>query len=104
MSASSITIPATLQSDSVTLRLDTPLSLPPGRVTVTVQTPDTSHRPGVLEVLDQIHRQQRESGRRPMTEEEMAAEIAAQRTEDEEYEQRWQALWSQTKTPPSGSL
>src|ERR1700733_2756667 len=103
MSDSSITITAPLQSDGLTLRLEKPLSLPPGPVTVTVQVPPTSNRPGVLEVLDQIHREQRESGRRLMTEEEMAAEIAALRAEDDEYEERCRSIWSQTQTPSTGS-
>jgi hypothetical protein len=34
-----------------------------------------------------------------MTEEEMAAEIAQLRAEDEQYEQRWRQIWEQTGTP-----
>jgi hypothetical protein len=40
-------------------------------------------------------------GRRPTTEEEMAAEIAAMRFEDNEYEERWRQIWSQTQAPPN---
>jgi hypothetical protein len=50
----------------------------------------------MLEVLDRIHREQRQRGRRPMTEEEMAAEISRRRAEDDEYEERWREIWSQT--------
>jgi hypothetical protein len=52
----------------------------------------------MLEVLDRIHRDQQQRGRKPMTEEEMAAEIAQSRAEDEEYEERWRQIWSQTRT------
>ena len=54
----------------------------------------------MLEVLDRIHQDQQQRGRRPMTEEEMAAEIAQMRAEDDEYEDRWREIWSQTGTKP----
>jgi hypothetical protein len=34
-----------------------------------------------------------------MTEEEVAAEIARLRAEDDEEEERWCRIWSQTQTP-----
>lgn len=52
--------------------------------------------PTMLEVLDRIHQDQVRRGQRPMTEEEMAAEIARMRAEDDEYEERCRAIWSQT--------
>jgi hypothetical protein len=99
-----ITLPATLSADGVTLQLDTKIALPPGRVTVTVEAQTVRQGPGALEVLDRIHREQQQRGRTPMTEEEMAAEIAALRAEQEEAEQRWQQIWSETgrPLPPSG--
>jgi hypothetical protein len=96
MTPTTITLEATLQPDGVTLQLQKKVDLPPGRVTVTVQPTGRKPGPTMLEELDRIHREQQEQGRKPMTEEEMAAEIARLRTEDEEYEQRWQEIWSQT--------
>jgi hypothetical protein len=52
----------------------------------------------MVEVLDRIHRDQQQSGRKPMTEEEMAAEIAQFRADDDEYEERCRQIWSQTGT------
>ena len=96
MTASSITLEATLQPDGVTLRLDKKLTFPPGRVTVTVQPTALNTGPTMPEVLDRIHHDQQRRGRRPPTEEEVAAEIAQMRSEDDEYEERWRQIWSQT--------
>ena len=98
MTTTTITVEATLQPDGVTLQLEKRLSLPPGRVTVTVQATGLRSGPTMLDVLDSIHRDQQQRGRRPMTEEEMAAEIAQLRAEDDEYEERWREIWSQTGT------
>jgi hypothetical protein len=38
----------------------------------------------MLEVLERIHQDQQRRGRKPMTEEEMAAEIARMRAEDDD--------------------
>jgi hypothetical protein len=70
-------------------------------VVVTVQAGAPSSGPMMLEVLDQIHREQKQRGRPPTTEEEMAAEIAAMRSEDGEYEERWRQIWSQMQAPPN---
>ena len=91
-----ITVPATLHAEGVTLQLDEKVSLPPGRVTVTVEARGSGQGPGMLEVLDRIHREQRERGRRPITEEEMAAEITAARAEQDEEEEHWRWIRSQT--------
>jgi hypothetical protein len=98
MSTTTITVEATLQPDGMTLQLAQKLALPPGRVTVTVQPLGSAQGPTMLEVLDRIHQDQHRRGRRPMTEEEMAAEIAQRRAEDDEYEERWREIWSQTGT------
>ena len=82
-----VTIEATLQYDGVTLQLDNKVTLPPGRVTVTMQPSAPKTGPGMLEVLERIHENQRQRGRHPMTEAEMAAEIAALRADDDEYEE-----------------
>jgi hypothetical protein len=81
MTTSAITLEAVLQADGVTLQLEKKLALPPGRVTVTVQPTSMKSGPTMLEVLDRIHGEQQQRGRRPMTEEEMAAEIAQMRTD-----------------------
>jgi hypothetical protein len=49
----------------------------------------------MLEVLDRIHRHQQQRGRKPISDEEMAAEIARLRAEDDEYEERCRAIWSE---------
>jgi hypothetical protein len=98
MTTTPITIEATLQPDGVTLRLDKKVALPPGRVTLTVQPSEPRSGPTMLEVLDRIHQDQQQRGRRPMTEEEMAAEIAQLRADDEEYEERWRQIGSETGT------
>jgi hypothetical protein len=96
MTTTTITVEATLQPDGVTLQLEQKLALPPGPVTVTVRPRGLKPGPTMLEVLDRIHRDQRQRGRRTITEEEMAAEIAQRRAEDDEYEERWRQIWSQT--------
>jgi hypothetical protein len=98
MTTTTITAEATLQPDGLTLQLEKKLPLPPGRVLLTVQPTGPKTGPTMLEVLDRIHRDQAERGRKPMTEEEMAAEIAQTRAEDDEYEERWRQIWSQTGT------
>src|SRR5947209_4178992 len=104
MTTAAITVEATLQPDGVTLQLDKKVALPPGRVTVTVRPTGPGTGPTMLEVLDRIHRDQRQQGRRPMTDEEMTAEIARMRAEDDEYEERWRQIWTQTRTKKTDSL
>ena len=67
---------------------------------VTLQPTGPGSGPTILEVLDRIHRDQQQRGRKPMTEEEMAAEIAQMRGLDDEYEERWRQIWSQTGVKP----
>jgi hypothetical protein len=100
MTAAAITVEATLQADGVTLHLEQRLALPPGCVSVTVQPAGPPSGPTLLEVLDRIHRDQQQRGRRPMTEEEMVAEIAQMRGEDDEYEERWREICSQDGAKP----
>src|SRR4051812_22811324 len=95
MNTTAITVEGTLQPDGVTLQLEKRLALPPGRVTVTVQTQGAKTGPTALEVLVRIHQEQRQQGRRPMTEEEMTAEIPQLRADDEEYEERARHILSQ---------
>ena len=73
MGLSTMNVPATLQPDGVTLRLEEKLTLPPGRVSVTIQPTEPRSGPTMLEVLSRIHQEQLQRGRRAMTEEEMVA-------------------------------
>ena len=101
MNPSAVIVRGTLKEDG-TLELDEKPNLSPGPVRVIVEPVDPSgeSRPGLLEVLDQIHAAQRARGFKGLTEEEMAAEIAARRREDEEEEERWRQIWSRTQAPP----
>lgn len=99
MGLSTMNVPATLQSDGVTLRLEEKLTLPPGRVSVTIQPAEPRNGPTMLEVLGRIHQEQLQRGRQAMTEDEMAAEIAQMRDDDKDYEARWRAIWSQVVKP-----
>ena len=98
MIATTITVEATLQPDGLTLQLEQKLALPPGRVLVTVQPKESRPGPTMVEVLDRIRHDQQQRGHRPMTEDEMAAEVARMRAEDDEYEERWRQIWSQPGT------
>jgi hypothetical protein len=98
MAPNAVTVNGVLQSDGETLHLETKLGLPPGRVTVTVQPVAPRSGQTMLEVLDRIHRDQQQRGREPMTDEAMLAEIAQLRAEDDDYEERWRKLYSQTAT------
>lgn len=101
MALDSTTVEGTLQPDGVTLQLDRKVSVPPGRVRVEVRTAAAHAGPGMLEVLDRIHQDQRRRGRVPITEEEMARQIDQLRADDDGYEARWQTIWSQTQGAPA---
>ena len=94
MTTSAITVAGTLHADGLTLELAEKLALPPGRVTVTLQSAAAAAGPSMLEVLDRIHREQRQRGRTAMTESEMAAEISNMRGDDADYCERWRQIWS----------
>src|SRR5262245_50246580 len=87
----------TLRADG-TLELSERLPLPPGPVRVTVEAvpQPAPARPGVLEVLAQIRKDQAARGYTGRTVEEMRAEEAARRAEDEEEEERWRQVWERT--------
>lgn len=96
MSIAIITIEATLLPDGQTLHLEKKLALPPGRVTISVQTAETKSGPTMVEVLERIQQEQQRRGRQPMTDEEMAEEIARIRSDEDDYEERWREIWSHT--------
>ena len=81
-----VEIQGTLQADG-TLVLDEKPNLPRGRVRVTVQPSEVQG--DVIDVLRRIHAEQAARGHVPRSREEIDADIAAMRQEDEE---RMQAI------------
>jgi hypothetical protein len=104
MSVDTVIVAGTLKGDG-TLELDERPGLAPGRVRVAI-APAPSHpreqpRRTMLDVLDEIRARQAARGYHGRSIEEMEADEAARRAEDEEYEERWRTLWSQaTSSPP----
>jgi hypothetical protein len=88
MVANAVELQGTLTSDG-TLVLDEKPNLPPGRVRVTVQPLADLTKTPVWQVLEQIWAEQKASGHVPRSREEIDADIAAMRQEDEE---RMQAI------------
>jgi hypothetical protein len=106
MNLNTAVVQGTLKDDG-TLELDEKPALAPGRVQVTIRPiPDPAvaqPRRTILDVLDEVHAAQKARGYRGRSIEEMEADEAERRTEEEEYEQRWRAIWRQTTPkPPSG--
>lgn len=100
MTAAAI-VQATLKPDG-TLELDQKPNLPPGRVQVIVQPlpPSPAARRGLVDAMDEIRRSQRARGYLGRTPEEMLAEEAARREDDEDYERRCEQ-WE--GTPPAAA-
>ncbi len=90
MSAQQVVIPGQIRPGGM-LEVDQRVDLPPGPVTVTVQTvPPTPRRP-TLEVLGEIWAERKARGMVGRSRREIDAEIAAMRDEDE---QRMRAIES----------
>ncbi len=107
MSADTVIVTGILKADG-TLELDERPDLAPGPVRVAISlaplhTPGESPRT-ILAVLDEILRRQAARGYRGRNLQEMEADEAARRAEDEEYEERWRTIWSQTTPSPPGDL
>ena len=81
MGVSVIEMGGTVRPDG-TLALDAKVNLPAGRVRVTVQSMEMSS--DAIDVLQHIHAEQAASGHIPRNREQIDAEIAAMRQEDEE--------------------
>ena len=81
MSAPVVELEGTLRADGTVL-LDAKPDLPPGRVRVTVRPVDAPA--DVMDVLRRIHAEQAASGHVPRSREEIDADIASMRREDEE--------------------
>jgi len=98
MSLSEVVIEGTLHPDG-TLQLDQKPNLSPGRVTVVLQRaqPGTPNRRGLADVIDEIRQGQQARGFQGRSADEIEAGL---REGDDEYEQRMQALRSQTNSAP----
>ena len=95
-------VQGTLKPDG-TLELDQKPNLTPGRVQVIVQPllpGSTPKRRGLAAVMDEIRQAQLARGYTGRTKEEMEAEEAERRAEEEDYDQRMRDLWSQTQSGP----
>jgi hypothetical protein len=96
-----VEIQGTLQADG-TLVLDEKPNLPPGRVRVTVQSSEAQG--DVIDVLRRIHADQAARGHVPRSREEIDADIAAMRQEDEERMQAIERLheeYERRQQPPA---
>ena len=100
--STAVIVQATLKPDG-TLELDQKPNLSPGRVQVIVQSlpAASSVRRGLVDAMDEIRRSQRARGYPGRTPEEMQAEEAARREEDEDYERRCEQLWG--TAPPAAA-
>jgi hypothetical protein len=100
-----ITLQGTVRADG-SLELDDRVAMPEGRVMVTIiAMPAPAVAPPrrtIVDVLDEIHTAQEARGYRGRSIGEMKADEAERRAEEEEYEERWRAIWRETtSTPPS---
>jgi hypothetical protein len=99
MTPNVVEIQGTLQSDG-TLILDQKPGLPPGRVRVTVEPLADLTQTPVWQVLEQIWAEQRASGHVSRSKEEIDADIATMRQEDEERMQEIERLHEECQRPP----
>ncbi len=96
MGTSVIEVQGTLRADG-TLVLDAKPNLPPGRVRATMQSVET--RADVIDVLQRIHAEQTASGHVPRSREQIDADLAAMRQEDEERMQQIERLHEECQRP-----
>ena len=101
MSLTESIVEGTLKPDG-SLELDQAPSVAPGRVQMNVKplVSPTARRRGLVDVIDEIHRDQVARGYQGRTAEEMAADEADHRTEEDDYDRRMQELWAQTQSGP----
>ncbi len=103
MTATAVEVQGTLRPDG-TLILDKIPDLPPGRVRVSVQPLLDLTQTDVWQVLEKIWTEQRARGHVPRSREEIDADIAAMRQEDEERMQEIERLHEECqrvqKQPP----
>lgn len=99
MAINAVEVQGTLRADGILL-LDQKPNLPPGRVRVTVQP--VEGQADVMEVLRRIRAEQAASGHVPRSQEEIDADIAAMRQEDEERMQRIERLHEECRRNREG--
>jgi hypothetical protein len=97
MISPAVELQGTLRADG-TLVFDQKPNLPPGRVRVTVQPVEAPA--DVMEVLERIRAEQAASGHVPRSREEIDADIAAMRQEDEERMQSIEHLHEEYRGRP----
>ncbi|HWG47694.1 MAG TPA: hypothetical protein VN688_33325 [Gemmataceae bacterium] len=108
MAAPVVELQGTLQADG-TLVLDEKPNLPPGRVRVSVQPVLDYTQTDIWQFFERLREEQRARGHIPRSKEEIDADIAASRQEDEErmleierlQEECWRAREQQRKTEAS---
>ena len=103
MSLNETVIEGTLKADG-TLELDEKPNLSPGRVQVIVKplvSPPVRRR-GLVDLIDEIRRDQLATGYQGRTAAEMATDEAERRAEEDDYDRRMHELWAQTQSgaPP----
>lgn len=101
MSLTETVIEGTLKPDG-TLELDQKPGLSPGRVQVTVKplVSPPARRRGLVDVIDEIRRDQLARGYQGRSAEEMAADEAERKAEEDAYDQSMKELWGQTQSGP----
>jgi hypothetical protein len=99
MSLSTIVVQGTLKPDG-TLELDEKPTLAPGRVYVTLHSVSSGSPPkgGLADTIDGIRQFQQSRGYQGRTPEETTRDEDLRRSDEDEYEQRMQELWSQTQS------
>jgi hypothetical protein len=97
MSNRVIVVKGTLKSNGA-LEFDEQPALEPGRVEITLRSLEGGEpRRDWWEVLQQIWKAQQERGHRGRSKEEIDADLAAMRADEEKYEERWREIWVQTE-------
>ena len=97
-----ITLYGTLQEDG-TLHLDDKVNgLPPGRVKVVVEEAVPVPERSIIDILEEIHRDQKARGFKGRSAADFLADEVAAQAEAEEYDEYWRQIWAQTVTgcPP----
>jgi hypothetical protein len=97
MTSNIVQVEATLRPDG-TLVLDSRPDLPPGRVRVTLQ--GVEEQADVIEVLRRIHAEQAARGHAPRTREQIDADIASMRQEDEDRLRQIERLHEECRRSP----
>lgn len=105
MSGENVVVTGTLKADG-TLELHERPGLAPGPVRV-VSAPAPAPSSGqprrtILDVLDEIRSRQAARGYGGRSLQEMEADEAERRAEDDEYDERWRTIWGQTTSSPPG--